>query len=277
MNKNKYLLLAAAAGLVASAAVAVPVFAATQTSVGLGVSASAHMSGMRSGSNRGMGMMGHGIAGTVTAINGDTITVSSKMWMGREATTTPAMAMTYTVDATNATVVKDGASSTVSSIGVNDMIMVQGTVTGTNVVATEIRDGMGGMMGAGGMHGMGGASSTSRTSAIQGNGEPVVAGSITAISGDTITVSNASDVTYTVDATSAKILENGTTTAMTSLATGDSVVIQGTVNGTSITASSIIDQGSHTSTGGSTNTSGAQHGAGFLGAIGSFFKRIFGF
>lgn len=197
------------------------------------------------------------------------------------ATTTPATV--YTVDASNAQVIKNGASSTLSSIATGDMVMVQGTVNGTNVAATMIRDGMPGSMG-GHEFGPGGRPMpmTARgTSPIQGNGEPIVGGNVTAVNGVTLTVTNASNVTYTVDATSAKIVKNGTSSAIASIATGDNVIVQGTVNGTSVTASSIIDQGSGSQTNsgqGSGASAGGSHSTfGFFGAIGNFFKHIFGF
>ncbi len=63
--------------------------------------------------------------------------------------------MVYTVDATNAKIYKGSVTSTVavSDIAQGDTVMVQGTITGTNVAATVIRDGVGGMMG--GRPGMG--------------------------------------------------------------------------------------------------------------------------
>lgn len=307
MNKQKYAVLVAAVGFVASAAVALPAFAQIQASGGVGISVqggggegngqgSGHVGagmGMNMDMRGGMGMINHGIFGTVSAINGDTLTVTSKMPMRMgNATTSSAMGMTYTVDATNATVVKGGVSSTLSSVAITDMVFVEGAVNGTNITATVIRDGVpvpgamgghGGMPGGfGGRGGKGGdSSSTPRTptsSPIQGNGEPVVAGKVTAVSGTTITVTNASNVTYTIDAGSAKIVENGTTTAITNIATGDNLVVQGAVNGTSVTASSVIDQGAGAQGGGSTTKpSGVPQGGGFLGAIGNFFKHIFGF
>ena len=57
-----------------------------------------------------------------------------------------------------------------------------------------------------------------------------------------MTVTNKSNVTYTVDATNAKIVQGQNTIAVSNVAVGDSVVVQGTVNGNSITASSVIDQ-----------------------------------
>ena len=78
-------------------------------------------------------------------------------------------ATTYTVDASSATVTKNGAASTVSAIAVGDTVMVQGTVSGTNVTAKTIRDGVG-----------------QGQPAIQGNGQPVVAGTVTAINGNSV-------------------------------------------------------------------------------------------
>ena len=92
------------------------------------------------------------------------------------------------------------------------MVMVQGTVSGSNVTATMIRDGVG-MTGRGGFSFPGRATSTATnaTPPIQGNGEPVIGGSVTAINGSTLTVTNASNVTYTIDVSNAKIVKNGVT------------------------------------------------------------------
>ena len=84
-----------------------------------------------------------GVTGTVSAISGTTLTVTSKKMergMNKAGTSTPAASVTYTVDASNATVTKNNTTSTLSAIAVGDTIMVQGTVSGTNVTATTIRD-----------------------------------------------------------------------------------------------------------------------------------------
>jgi hypothetical protein len=173
------------------------------------------------------------------------------------------------------------------------MVMVQGTVSGTNVTATVIRDGMMGMMGRPGMSttspqgrfgyngkNFGRPTSTPSASPIQGNGEPVVAGSITVINGSTLTVTNASNVTYTIDASNATIVKSGITSTIANIAVGDNIIAQGTVNGTSVTATSIIDQGNGNRGNAPTGTPPiAPHGGlpNFFGAIGNFFKHIFGF
>jgi len=207
-----------------------------------------------------------GVFGVVSAISGDTITVSSKGF-GKNATAT-----TYTIDATNATVTKNGSSSSVSAIAVGDRIMAQGTISGTSVTATKINDGMMGGPGAG--RGMGPGS---KGPSFSGNGEPVVGGTITAVNGNTISITNKSNVTYTIDATNATVDKGNATSSVSSLAVGDSVVVQGTVNGSSVTASSIIDSGTPPST---TNSKPApQKGffGGFFGGIGNFFRGLFGF
>src|ERR1700734_2448393 len=134
-----------------------------------------------------------GVFGTVSAISGDTITLSSKGF-GQNATAT-----TYTVDATNATVMKSGSASSVGSIAVGDTLMVQGTVSGDSVTATKINDGVG--MGAGGA-----------------GRQPGIFGTVSAISGTTLTVtskapvgpksssSSATATTYTVNAANATVV-----------------------------------------------------------------------
>ena len=44
-----------------------------------------------------------------------------------------------------------------------------------------------------------------------GNGQPIVGGAVTAVSGDTITITNTAGVTYTIDATSASFTKGGVT------------------------------------------------------------------
>lgn len=142
MNK-KLILGTAAFALTASALIANPAFAQTTT-------ASTTLNQIK---HKGLRPIDHRPAavGKVSSINGNTITITSlpPRLIGKHkqndinndaASTTP---ITYTVDATNAAIYKDGATSTVSSINVADIIIVQGTVTGTNVSATTIHDGNG--------------------------------------------------------------------------------------------------------------------------------------
>lgn len=74
-----------------------------------------------------------GVFGQVAAINGATITITDS----RNSTT-------YTIDASNASVTKNGSASSLSNIAVGDTIIVQGMVSGNSVTATSIMDGFGG-------------------------------------------------------------------------------------------------------------------------------------
>jgi len=193
-----------------------------------------------------------GVRGTVTAISGDTITVSAKTFAQGSTTST---ATTYTVNASGATVTKANAASSVSAIAVGDTISVQGTVSGTNVTATKIQDGVMAMPGSNG-----------GASVPTGNGQPIIGGTVTAVSGDTVTITNKSNTSYTIDVTNATVTKNGTASSVSNVAVGDSVLAQGTVNGTSVTAVSLTD---------SASASGSTQSKGFFGMIGSFFAKLF--
>jgi hypothetical protein len=226
-----------------------------------------------------------GIVGIVGSVNGNTLTVNSmarKMGPAKTISTT-----TYTVDASGAAVFKNATTSTVSAIAVGDVVMVQGTINGTNVVAKRIVDGATrpGMMGRDDKEDkrLRNASSTPRgmMGLPLGNGQPVIAGNVTAISGNSITVTNKGGVTYTVDASSAKVSKHDVTSAtITDVVVGDSVVIQGTFNGTSVTASIVVDQGTRpaleTNSGKGQGDNQGEH-QGFGAAVGGFFSHLFGF
>lgn len=268
---KKYSSLIAIAGLVASLALVAPAFAQTNPAPQSNTNAPQRGAWM----GRGNGQMPKvpGVFGTVSAVNGATITVTSQARPNKSGSQgTATTATTYTVDATNAKVTKSGAASSVSSIAVGDTIMVQGTVNGLNVTATTIRDGIGNMQGN-----RTGKPQGQPQSPIQGNGEPVIGGSVSAINGNTLTVTNKSNVVYTIDVTNASIIKMGTSTAISNLAVGDNLVIQGTVNGTSVTASSVIDQGSTPAPAASGTVSAPKSHPGIFGAIGNFFSRLFGF
>ena len=210
------------------------------------------------------------VFGTVSVVNGNIITVAGKQGFGANA-----VATTFTIDATNAKITKNNVAGTISSILVGDTVMAQGTLTGTNLVATTIRDGQMGK----GMHGnsTGNKPNTSKTppiSPIIGNGQPVVAGTVSSISGSTITITNKSNVSYTVDTTNAKIVQGSNTISISNMVVGDSVVIQGAVNGNTVIASSVIDQNNPANT--NTETAEQPH-KGFFAGVGSFFAHLFGF
>ena len=279
MKNKKYVYAFAALATITTLATAVPVFAedtttpiVPQTNNGVG--------GGKMFNRGNKEMMNPGVAGTVSAVSGNIITVTSKQRIRRENnsnTTTPpttATAITYTVDATNAKITKNNVAGTISSIVIGDTIVAQGTLTGTNLIATNIRDGQ--MMGRGGQGAslQGGIGTTPPASPIVGDGKPIVAGTVSVISGSTITITNKSNVTYTVDATNAKIVQGQNTITISGITVGDNVIAQGTINGNSVVATSVIDQKTPVAN----TTSGAdQPHKGFFSSIGSFFGHLFGF
>ena len=274
--------------IAASMALAIPAFAETNASSsqtkggwnGQGYSqlSPGHTTG-QDGANRGQGTMRPGVAGIVTDVNVNgninIITINGRQSFG---STTPTVS--YTINATNATVRKGNATTTVSSIAVGDMIAVQGTVTNTNVIATTIFDGVTGRIGINGNLDKNGQNDQGRatsTPPILGNGQPIVAGTVSVVSGNTLTVTTASNVTYTVTiASSTKILEGQNTVALSSVVVGSKVLVQGTVNGTSIVASTVIDQ-SGVPIAGEKPAQNKGQSKGFFKGIGQFFMHIFGF
>ena len=89
------------------------------------------------------------LIGTVTKVSGTTLTLSVRGHKGENATST----VSYTVDASNARIIKAGtqehASSTpisFSTISVGDWVLASGTITGTSMVAKVVADGVPPMM-----------------------------------------------------------------------------------------------------------------------------------
>lgn len=158
------------------------------------------------------------IAGTITAITGTSITVTAEANHGGG---------TYTIDATHATVTKDGTASSLASLAVGDKILAFGTVNGTNVVAEKIMSGRGFGMRKPGMH--------------RGPGmEHGVMGKVTAVNGSTLTVTGPNGKTYTVEAGSATI-HRMVTGSLSDIVVGDTIGVQGSVSGSSVTAKEIMD------------------------------------
>jgi hypothetical protein len=164
------------------------------------------------------------VGGTVTAVSGSTVTVTGKD------------GKTYTIDAGSAAITKD-ETVTVSDIAVGDTVMADGTLSGTTLTATSLHDGKmeGGMGGGFGGRGMGRG----------------VHGTVSAVSGNTLTVTatnpqTKATSTYTVDASAATVLKGDGATkpaasTLSSVVIGDTVSIDGTVSGTSVTAKMIVD------------------------------------
>ncbi len=158
---------------------------------------------------------GPGVMGEVTAVSGNTVTVKDE----RSGTT-------YTVDVSSAKVMvgQEGAAPTqgvVSDIEVGDTIGARGTVSGTTVTATEVMTGDF-LKGGPGMHG--------------GRG---VHGTISSISGTSVTITNTDGTSYTVDASDATVSKT-VDISVSDLAVGDEVGVMGEVSGTSVDAEHIM-------------------------------------
>lgn len=262
MRKRTQLLISVAATTLLGSTLAAAAFA--QSPNGMGANGWHH--GRLGHAPQGMMADQHmGVFGKVTTISGSTLTVERKGF-GKDATTA-----SYSVDASSAKVEKSGAAATLADIAVGDTVMVAGTVNGMSVTATMIRDGFPGR----GDHPFGGAPTWPQLP--PGNGQPVVMGTVSAISGSTLTVGNEAGVTYTVDATSAKVSKGGKDAALSDVATDDVVLVQGTVNGTSVTAASVIDQTFVRPAPASGTTTPPAHRAGFFESIHGFFSHLFGF
>jgi hypothetical protein len=174
------------------------------------------------------------VAGTVIAINSSSLTISGA--------TAPKMATsTFSVIATpSTTVLKNKATTTISKISVGDKVAVLGTLSGTTVTASSI---MIDPSVQGIIKEMKNNDKKEILSLMQGANVPLVGGSISAVSGETFTMINKGGTSYTVNASEAKVAKGGQgTTTVSTLKVGDMVMVQGVVNGTAITANSIILQ-----------------------------------
>ncbi len=221
----------------------------------------------------------NGVFGVVTGVSGSAITLDAT-----QRQNVAAAVKTYTVDTTNAKFIKNGAESTLSAIAMGDHIMVQGTVNGQNVTATLVRDGM---EFGGPREGVGMATGTraSRGRGIEhsavaglptGNGQPVIAGTVTEVRGNAVTITNRGNIPYTVDVTNANIQKAGATSTASGIAVGDNVIVQGSVSGTTITATSFIDRGVMPTVQANANDAPApQSRVGIWGHVKNFFSRFF--
>lgn len=244
------------------------------------------------------------VVGTVSAVSGTTLTVTAKgrgEWEnGDHGSSTQPTPATFTVDASNATVLKGNATSSVSSVAVGDTVIVLGSISGTNITATTIRDGvpMGDRNGNDNGQGKDKGKHMGQQMGMpsfQGNGQPIVGGTVTAVGSTTITITNKSNVSFTVNASGAVIRKGNATSSLSSITVGDNVLVQGTINGNSVVASTIIDQSAQVIPGstlggegdhGDNNASSTEQdhgGRGLgnifhgLGGIGNFFRSLFGF
>lgn len=160
------------------------------------------------------------IKGSVTAVNGSTITLSGKD--GAQ----------YTVNAASATITGDDRTIAITDIKVGDTLKIEGTLTGTVVTATKVKD------------------QSIEKRDIAKAVSNLRAGIVTAVNGPVLTITRfgtgTSSTVNTNASTTVKIGGKATTTS--AIAQGDAVVVVGTSASTtpdSITASVIyvLNQG----------------------------------
>jgi hypothetical protein len=155
---------------------------------------------------------GGGAVGTVSAINGTSITLA-----GKNGTT-------YTVDVTNAKITKAKSVIQPSGIAVGDTLFVGGTLSGTSITAKVVMDGV--LEGSGAHHAAGqrGNFSIGTVSAINGSSFTI------SIKGrQHATTTPAVAASFTVNTTSSTTFkEGGQASSLSSLTIGQYVAITGT-------------------------------------------------
>jgi hypothetical protein len=150
---------------------------------------------------------------------------------------------------------RNDAAVDLSAIKVGDLVAIQGAVSGNSVVATNI------------------IAVTPRE-----NWQPLVRsisgaiGRVTAITDTSITVKSKDGTVYTVNTANAKIWKNKNNAAsLSDIKVGDSVIVQGAVNGSTITAVNIVD----INLPGEPKADDNGNHLGFFSRIGLFFKNLF--
>lgn len=85
------------------------------------------------------------------------------------------------------------------------------------------------------------AQSGTETSTERGMRGPRVGGEITAISGSTLTLTDKrSGTSYTVETSGATVVKDGASAELSSFAVGDHVMVEGAIDGTTVTATNIF-------------------------------------
>lgn len=163
----------------------------------------------------GAGMPGgrDGTTGTVTANRDGTLTVK-----GVDGTAT-------TVEVTADTAVTRTVEGTLEDLEVGDHVLVMGQASGSTTAAERIID-------------TGDAGDT----AMAGPGGPMgapTAGAITEIAGSTITIETSDGASVAVTASSSTTVTTSEAIAVGDIATGDTVMVQGAVDDTTVTATEV--------------------------------------
>ncbi len=175
-------------------------------------------------------------SGKVTAVSGSIITIDSMVGKTKN---------TYMVDASAAVLSKGMGKGTpttiaITDIAVGDQIFAIGTLSGTNVTATSVRD-----ISRPGMHKNKEENKPPMTKPIN-----LFSGTVTDVTGSTITMTGLNKTVYTVNAATATFTKgmgkDAATITLSDIKVGDRIWATGDLSGTTVTATSVRDLGQMT-------------------------------
>lgn len=191
---------------------------------------------------RGMGQ--NGVSGTVSAIDGNTITVRAEQFgTGGSGSGDTPKTITYTVTTSNATKVTESVAGSLSDLAAGDTVIVSGAESNGTIDAARIAQVDSSRFGRGGQSGPGTGPGSGPGSGRFGNEqEPntITFGKVRSVSGDTMVIDGASGNTLTVMTTSQTPVMITKKLELSSLKVGDRIRATGTVSGKHVAATAIV-------------------------------------
>ena len=190
-----------------------------------------------------------GTIGTITAIDGSTITLSARAG-GPPGQSSSSTATTVSVTTTDSTTVSSAVAGSLPDIAVGDQISAMGTGSATALTATSVTDNgtnattdIGGPGGGGFGGGGQGTPPGGSAGGAAGGGQPDtsrmrVAGKVTAIDGSAITVTTSTG-TAKITVSPSTTYSTTETVALADLKVGDTAMVQGATSGSTVAATSI--------------------------------------
>ncbi len=179
------------------------------------------------------GGFGGGTAGTISAIDGSTITLTGTTGTATKVTTS------------SSTTVTSSATAALGDIAVGDQVSVMGTISGTDVTAQRITD-TGTTADAGPGQGQAPPSGSGQTGQAppSGAGGPGAGarGQVTSIDGSTMVITATDGTVYTVTTSSTTTVTKVTTSSLSALSVGEQVQVRGsTATDGTVTAERITE------------------------------------
>jgi hypothetical protein len=170
-----------------------------------------------------------GAFGTISAIDGSTLTVKD---MSRQS---------VKVVTTSSTTVTKTATVDLSDVKVGDHVVVEGSGSSSNIAATQVHDDGAADDSSGNQQlgGPGGPAGTGTNSATATGA--FVTGTVTSVDGSTLNVKDANGDSVTVAISSSTKITKDETVDVAALAVGDDVMVSGTASNGTITATRIRD------------------------------------